>query len=369
MRCCWKGRGLQWEIETYSAHNRTLANNVTLTNVYAFNALGIVVLSNDFNGSFVIDSIDPGVPSKKLRFTLLSSTGESNPGGSAAAIGVNFNALVAAGGTTAVIECNRVYGATHGEHNDTGSSRDFAVRNNYFSDVVLGVFHSLGNAGETSRFSSLTASGTTAKLTTFSPHGLLPRSAVLVSGAKVGTVDSPLYNGYFEISPVLGDATSFTYQMTGIPNANSDTTNCFYVEYLRIRRVVIENNVIELSSAAPPNPPSFGVLLADFNNDSVTTLSVYLQAIIRRNCIRKVDDLPDGNSAGISLAKSEHAVIEENVIDPAITTPLYQRLSGAFAYFDNTTPSGQVRQGLDGQTGRLVDELTTRLDDAFVFSI
>src|SRR5439155_4961967 len=180
-------------------HHRTLANNVAVNNVFVtpFGG-GKAFRSNVFNGTFSIDAI---LSPTRLRYTLLAPADGSNPG--SGAVGVPFHATGGSGGTGAVVEGNRVYGATFGNYNDTGSNKDIIVRNNFFSDVICGVYHSMGLLSATTSASSLTANGTLATFTTSAAHGLLDGSAVLIEGALEGTPPntflSLLYNGYFEI--------------------------------------------------------------------------------------------------------------------------------------------------------------------------
>ena len=215
---------------------------------------GNSVLSNVFNGSFAIDQI---VSSTRLRFTLLSAPDGTltSPIG-AISIGVAFHALGAGGGTGAVIEDNRVYGARFGNYLDTFSNKDITVRNNYFSDVVCGVYYSLGLASQTPNpvaFStSITQNGNIATFTTATTHGLLPKSAVLVQDATIDGNSPPAntYNGYYEVLDVP-TSTTFRYQMGSPPGKDADTNTGDYEEYWRVRRLVVENNVIELTPSLP----------------------------------------------------------------------------------------------------------------------
>ena len=94
-----------------------------------------------------------------------------------------------------------------------------------------------------------------------------------------------------------------------------------------------------------------------------------LQKIIRGNVIRALNDVSDSLSIGINLLKCENAVAEQNVIDPALGTPILQSQSGPLEYFDNATPAGVVQQGYDQQTAHKLDELTTRVEDSLLVSI
>ena len=154
--------------------------------------------------------------------------------------------------------------------------------------------------------------------------------------------------------------------MTIAPTTDASGT-ISYAEYWRIRNIVVENNLIELALSAPPLPPSYGVYLADTQDQ--TSLDIYLQSVIRGNVIRELNDVPDPNSFGIGLVKSGSALIEQNVIDPAVGTPIEQNHSGVLQYFDNATPAGVLLQGYDEQNSRKVDELATRVEESLLISI
>ena len=128
--------------------------------------------------------------------------------------------------------------------------------------------------------------------------------------------------------------TTFRYQMGSDPGQplgqqNADPGTDQYAEYWRVRRLVVENNVIELTPSLPLGfAPSTGIFLDDYKQ--LTSLYLYLQTVIRGNVIRALNDVPDSLSIGINLIKCEIAITEQNVIDPAVGTPIVQSLSGSF---------------------------------------
>ena len=121
-----------------------------------------------------------------------------------------------------------------------------------------------------------------------------------------------------------------------------------------------------LTPNLPGTSASRGIELADYPQRS--SLNIYLQSVIRGNLVREVNDAADPSSEGIALAKCQNAIIEQNVIDPAVGIAIVQNLSGALEYFDNTTPAGSLLQGYDVQQSRKVDELTTRITDSWLIS-
>src|SRR5947207_1277577 len=102
---------------------------------------------------------------------------------------------------------------------------------------------------------------------------------------------------------------------------------------------------------------------------SIISLIRCLQTLILGNVIRALNDVPDSLSIGINLIKCEIAITEQNVIDPAVGTPIVQSLSGSLEYFDNETPAGSLLQGYDQQQSRETDELTTRVEDSLLVAM
>ena len=147
------------------------------------------------------------------------------------------------------------------------------------------------------------------------------------------------------------------------PGINAEANTGEYAEYWRVRRLVVENNVIELTPSLPLGfAPSTGIFLADYVQRS--SLYLYMQTVIRGNAILEVNDLADPLSIGISLVECESAVTEQNVIDTAVGTLILQSQSGPLEYFDNATPAGLLVQGYDQQAVRNLDELTTKVQDS-----
>ena len=76
------------------------------------------------------------------------------------------------------------------------------------------------------------------------------------------------------------------------------------------------------------------------------------------------------------LHSCEAGLIEENVIDPAVGTAIWQHTkSGPLRFFENQTPAGILLQAVKGDdvtnpAGRKkVDELATAIEDAMLLSI
>src|SRR5205814_4243958 len=201
------------------------------------------------------------------RYTLLHAPdGDTSAGQNLAIanIGLDFHGPGASGGTGGVVEGNRVYHTRFASYGDFYSSKDFVIRNNYFHDVVCGIYQNMGGPSQPVFYgsSTLTCGGTTtATFVANLAHGLLTKSGVIVRGAIVNSSVNNPFNGfpdnpggYFEVEsvpPMPADAngrpTSFTYKMSAVPAADATPGSATYAEFWRIRRLVVENNVIELA--------------------------------------------------------------------------------------------------------------------------
>jgi hypothetical protein len=326
--------------------------------------------STVYNGLFQVYAVSSPT---KFQYKLLSSPEAYPPDLSMAVIGNEYHGIGTDAGTGAVEEGNQVYGARFGHYNDTGSTKDVTIRNNYYYDVVCGVYYSMGLLGATTQIASgqsITYDPATniATFTTPVAHGLLPKSAVQITGALIGGNPAPAntYNGFYEVldAPI---PTTFRYQMGVNPGQNADQNSGLYAEYWRVRRLVVENNAVELTPTLPGTSASLGILLADYPQRS--SLNLYLQSVIRENVIREVNDATDSSSIGIYLWKCENALTEQNLIDPAVGSAILQYSSGSLEYFGNSAPSGSLLQGYDQQQSRKVDELTTKVQDSLLLSI
>lgn len=144
--------GLTYEIKTRLPHYRTSKNNILVQEV----RVGTIgnpyedPLANPFNGVFEIDAVlmDGGeLEPTLLRYTLTSAplAGDLNFGD--AFLNPHFQGLSADGGTSTVVERNRVIGCrVGGPYHDTWSTRDIVIRNNHYHDVHVGPYQNMGRA-------------------------------------------------------------------------------------------------------------------------------------------------------------------------------------------------------------------------------
>ena len=315
----------RYEVETYTAHFRIPGDPVSPNGIQVPSG-SLWVNSTVYNGLFqVYDVISP----TQFQYKLLTvpETDPAHVSLSQAYVGWIYHAISAEGGTGAVEEGNRVYGAQFGHYNDTGSTKDLTIRNNYYHDVVCGVYCGMGSLGTATQFTSgqnvvYDPATNIATFTAPIAHGLLPKSAVRITRALVnGTENNPFNgrkadgtfinssNGIFEVldAPTL---TTFRYQMGENPGQNADLNTGQYAEYWRVRRLVVEKNVAELTPTLPGTSASFGILLSDYI--PLSSLYLYLQSVIRGNVICEVNDASDPSSYGIGLVKCESAITERD---------------------------------------------------------
>ena len=204
-------------LTTATAHFRVPGGNVCVNWVYTGTQQN-PVWSPLFNGSFELKLADntPWDP-KTLKYRVSSDPGAPLPG-NYGCIGVVFNAISNDGGTAAVVEGNRILNTwVGGPYNDTWSSRDLIVRNNYYRNVVTGPYLSMGGNGYPILVASLThgdPDAYTAKLTTAVPHGFTAGQAVRIKDVRIPSGDPPLhsYNDPYKIAAVAADKTWFTYR-------------------------------------------------------------------------------------------------------------------------------------------------------------
>jgi hypothetical protein len=138
-------------VTTKRDHHRTASNNVLLSNVRKklYDSMGNQIDEEEsvFNGAFPITGVpatnqfkirkpDGAPPKEDLSY-------ESPYDNIRAMVGVDFHGPAALGGTGCVTEGNSVFDCLNCFYNDTGSTRDAVVRDNYYSNAGYGVFMNL----------------------------------------------------------------------------------------------------------------------------------------------------------------------------------------------------------------------------------
>jgi len=326
-------------------------------------APGQVVLINNvspsiFDGQFPIFAvIDP------THFQIQLGTNPTAPGAlsDGEAIGIAFQALSADGGTTAVVEGNRICNTyTGGPYHDTWNSRDMMVRNNYFRAIRGGPYENL-TAGMASSIPIplaspfFTWSTGVVTVTTASPHGLIQGDAVFISGTN-----PPQYGGSFAVIAVT--ATTFEYALPNSPGGPSASGSCARI--WQLDRLVVENNQLDLIPTPVNWGPPCGIQLGF--GSPLGPFPRFQQAVLRRNSVRQVDGLPDptGLSKAATVEVCGNLITEENVIDLVSSTPLWFSACGNIDFFANESLAGTLIQGYNFDSSASVSELSTDVEDS-----
>lgn len=242
--------GLTFKVTTREPHNRTKINNVLITGVGIKDALDptIIIPSTTYNGSFAVVDYDPAKP-KEIQIALATTPETTDPTqialGSAFMNGFHI-ALGGDGGTGTVVEGNRVFHCSNGgPYNDTWSSKDLVIRDNYYHDVLTGPSQSLSGISTTSDpipLASLGFIGTKAIATTDFPHGFVTNDRVTIVGASV-----PLYNGLRIITDVPNPR-EFRYELGEQPSAAASGTPGYFTHEIEIEGILTIVNQRRLES-------------------------------------------------------------------------------------------------------------------------
>ena len=126
-------------------------------------------------------------------------------------------------------------------------------------------------------------------------------------------------------------------------------------------RVVIENNVIELTQSVT-GPTGLSLL------SSAGSSPVFNQVVARGNCIRPADGVsPSASTVGITLSRISQAVIESNVISVSDANQAVTHANcGSVKCFDSQSPQGVILRGYDSASAVHDAELTTDVEDALL---
>jgi hypothetical protein len=310
-----------------------------------------------------------------LSVALLSSTPPNQPAQWSTWCGVFFQALAVALCRSAIVEGNRVYNAfIGGPYQDFYNIREVIIRNNYYRNVVIGVYFYMGGESAVVRLIELTHIGTTATATTPFPHLLIVGDRVHISGAGPNE-----YNGIFEITTmpvdIHGDpiTNKFTYTTVYPPTGDGGSS----VDMQRVwglDRLVVENNVIELSAdlldSGDYGATNGAVDLVDRGLIPVPPPYVHGDVIVKNNHVRHVDGLmnPSFASPAITIYSANRVIAEDNVVDLVMANPLRTARCGSVHFLNNRNSAGVLIPGYNLDTSRHYDELETAIADAFILA-
>ena len=364
-------------VTTSTPHFRTPGQNVVIINVR--NETDPLVLS-PLNGPHrVVDVQSPSI----FRFAL--SVDPQDFSSNEAFIGTGQQGLTADGGTGAVVERNRVFGAIFaGPYHDTWHSKDIIVQKNYYYDVLAGIYQNMGGVSSAHdptfpRYASgLTRGGSdnrTATLTAPFMHGLLAGQLVQVRNAFVTIPFNPptninSFNGFFFVDQVLTPY-RFTYRMQADPGANADTTPAtnqpVFGAVWQVGRMVCHGNIIELVSKNPyPSGRTFAIGMGA-NLTTPLPVFIFSELLIRRNFCRPADGATDLVASAVAASWFKNALVQKTVMSGLAIDPLGYYKIGTLKQLNNQTHGGrlvQARQHFFDTGAPAIDlnELQTQFD-------
>lgn len=302
---------------------------------------------NPYNGYFKVKSV--GSPTKfKIMLRVAPSADAS--GAASPMLGVYYQAMSADGGGQAVVEGNRIFNCViGGPYHDTWWTKDLWVHDNYYYNVNVGPFQSMGGMDSGVSDHNLAPmpgtlaqkSGSTTEMEFSIPtSGASPAPVLTVGQAIVISGGSSVFNGYFAITQYNPGTPPGPAIVTYAMKDNSGTIGAqTYALALLFQsgRLVYEDNIIELSRHPFQNFEAgapVGINLS--GGGTLASLSdgpwVFQNLLVRNNIIRHVDNLLDSNwaqnSLGVAVNSVKYAIIEGNLIDlePRTADPLTNML-------------------------------------------
>ncbi len=273
-----------------------------------------------------------------------------------------YHALSMAWCRGGVIEGNQVHNTQYGgPYINYSSSRDLAVRNNIYRNVLKGPYWNLGTLGSTYGGGNLTRTGTVATVT-------VPTGHYLSQGDRVKLAGTPNnFDGIHQVTSVAGNTFTFSTSATAPSATLTSIQKVFGVD-----RLVVEENTVEL--ATQTTGELIGIHLHDnglTGQDPTYPAYPFGDVTIRDNRIRYVDGAFGSNYAGygIQVNGAKNLLVRNNVIDCAPLNPVRNIRCGSVEYFNDTTPAGVLIRGYNEDTSRKYDELETDAEDAFILGL
>ena len=382
-------------------NSRTMANNLTLSNIlYAINAqttAGHPVYNDAFPIVAIIsDSSVPPIYTITCQVFEVPSPWPTvgnksiepiNPVTSGAVVGVDFHGPLSMFGTGGVTEGNAVYDCTFASYQDTGSTRDMVIRNNYWSDVNVGIYQNLPANHTTVRRSLSSVTKLSDQITVEvdtapNPHYLVVGDAVNIEGILVGVSPNNVFNDDFFVTSVVS-ATKFQYRLTSSTSL-TPTIGALppsYLVYWETRRTIIEGNAVDLykiSQYTGAAPEGFVGIVGGVSPTG-KALTRFPGWVFRENLVRHTDGIPTnlagvvspaGYSYAIGMLGLDGGVVDSNVVDVENSFPLqYASPRTKVQTFNNLTAAGKPVLGSNvsfiGSTPEeSMDAFLSRIEDA-----
>ncbi len=363
---------LIYRLTTHNPHNLTENNRVRVSGV----SLKVTAAeSRSYNGSFKVTEI---LSDRDLEFELLGNPEHGldqidydNP----IQIHGPSNVITIAGGTGAVAEGNRIYHCgTGGPWHDFFSTLDSTSRNNYYHDVKAGPFENLGGAPVLPPDPAPVppyAVGTLSHQNLIATFALGAAHGVSVGdGVHVRDASPDQFNGLFSVKSIT--PTSFTYELTADPGVSQASGVPKFVRLWQTRRLVMENNIIELGFLAYPylfGQPS-AVWIA---GTAIAPVYRHQRLVVRGNIIRHTDNLfdPSGAPFAVALGSIGRGIVESNVINlfSIYPAPIIYNSSGALTFFNNRTIAGNLEQGYENAIKQRAPDLAGSVADALALCL
>lgn len=306
-------------------------------------------------------------------------------------IGVDWHGPMAYGGTGGVVEGNTVYDCQNPGYTDTGSTRDVAVRYNYFSDVTNGLYQNFGEpagvsgardisltngvmpvAGDPTLFEVDTNAGVPAQ-NYLSPGDIVELTNVFDTDSTVNP--SLIFNGVFPVESATSN--KFRYRLPSVPSVlptnpqPSSPLRPRYRSFWSTKRGIIEGNCIDLYQINQYTAitPQGCITVATQKERPGFPGWVY-----RDNLVRHTDGFAQNLTSVGELSNAlrmtglNGALLHSNLVDVTAPSALQcpQPNIGISSKL-NTTMSGSVVRAADipssGQPVAL-DDYSTAIDDA-----
>jgi hypothetical protein len=280
------------------------------------------------------------------------------------------------------VEGNQVHNTwIGGPYQTQWSAREIVIRHNYYRNVVKAVSWDPvfpTTSFTITAFTRLGAPSTVIQATTSADAKLNIGDRVRISGAPdvlVGGLPQDVLNGVFVVKDVINTPPSgpfkFQYEVSARPDADPTGATATLRKVLGAEKVLLEGNVVELAQFEAGWETPIAFYLADTANASQPLGYLYGDVTIRQNKVHYWDNAFEATflGYGIDVIGARNLIIENNIVESAVTNPIRNQKCGAVGYFNNETPQGTLVRGINQDTGIKYGELETDAEDAFVLAL
>ena len=222
-------------------------------------------------------------------------------------------------------------------------------------------------------------------------HGLEKGDGVQILNAGFwNDIENSKFNGFFTVGGIPTDSpypgSQFEYDLDANPGATTgDFSPGYFGRVWGPKRLVIENNVIELGLRSLPGNDRFYLRGISLLAGRLPLLPLgqglppgtpsnppYLgPVVIRSNVIRRVDNafLSDAWSVGLLVDSCESALLQDNIIRlDGQPHPIKHFYTNGVRTSRNMTPAGELIRSYHGETGVLAPDLEATLEELELFA-